>query len=68
MITSDRDGLEIYNYVDIKQSIVLNHEMVFVIVLTLVLTPLPTTLVFQHLLVYIQLDTTVMHINYTEIR
>ena len=28
----------------------------------------PTTLVFQHLLVYIQLDTTVMHINYTEIR
>ena len=52
-----------------RQSIVLNHEMVFVIVLTLVLTPpLPTTLVFQHLLVYIQLDTTVMHINYTEIR
>lgn len=65
MITSDRDGLEI---LDMRQSIVLNHEMVFVIVLTLVLTPLPTTLVFQHLLVYIQLDTTVMHINYTEIR
>ena len=38
--------------------------MVFVIVLTLVLTitpPAPTSLVFQHLLVYIQLDTTFLH-------